>query len=674
MSTKTSFLLNYKHVLLILFLVLAANWFFTFQLVCLKDDNSFYYMPVRMYLSDALHSGGLPFWNPYLLNGIPQYADMQGAVWNPIAFTLCYFFKYNHSLFLIEYLIYIFVAAIGVYKLLSLVTNHFQLILLGVIVYIGSGFVSGIANFINWTASLAFIPWIFFLFFSLLQKPSLKKAIVLGIAGWLMLVCAYPAFIIYTAYILLVIILFFAVQHIQQKIFSLFVSKVLFLVLALVIALLLSLPAILSYAEFLPFYSRGKDLATDLPFRDCFYPQFLSSLFVPSSIYNKNYDILCHSANRDIYFGVAPLMILVLFVQQYKKHTTAFVTLLTVIAISTFIFLFGFLTPLGSFSFNNLPLMGSFKWSAAARIYLLMLFIVAIVYQLKQQQFIQPTQQKLIRVFCVSMLIGIIVVFYFTQQSAVFETSLHKKVFYANTVLQFMLWLMVFFKMKHLLSNTKKLLLFVLIDIILNYSIGMAMTGIGNVPPKVFNNYAAEFYKQEPNEYLKHPLALNRTIYMFNPWKNHNASKIMNGATFLMSNTIFSGYEQLFIQDTANESILRNHAFAFSEDIDTLKIHSVNLTYSSIQVNVDCNKAGSIILQQNNYYRWKEMSGLPINTWRNCFMQIPVKAGNNKINLKYIKGSYSLLMQLSYTFLCLLILVLLFSSRYKILPTNRQPR
>jgi hypothetical protein len=175
MSTKTSFLLNYKHVLLILFLVLAANWFFTFQLACLKDDNSFYYMPVRMYLSDALHNGGLPFWNPYLLNGVPQYADMQGAVWNPIAFTLCYFFKYNHSLFLIEYLIYIFIAAIGVYKLLSLITNHFQLILLGVIVYIGSGFVSGIANFINWTASLAFIPWIFFLFFSLLQKPSLKK-------------------------------------------------------------------------------------------------------------------------------------------------------------------------------------------------------------------------------------------------------------------------------------------------------------------------------------------------------------------------------------------------------------------------------------------------------------------------------------------------------------------
>jgi ammonia channel protein AmtB len=55
MVLKNNQLTIVKQLLLLLLLVLVANWFFTFQLVCLKDDNSFYYMPVRMYLSDALH-------------------------------------------------------------------------------------------------------------------------------------------------------------------------------------------------------------------------------------------------------------------------------------------------------------------------------------------------------------------------------------------------------------------------------------------------------------------------------------------------------------------------------------------------------------------------------------------------------------------------------------------
>jgi hypothetical protein len=81
--------------------------------------------------------------------------------------------------------------------------------------------------------------------------------------------------------------------------------------------------------------------------------------------------------------------------------------------------------------------------------------------------------------------------------------------------------------------------------------------------------------------------------------------------TFTPGNTFgpWSGYAS----QVNDESILRNHAFAFSEDIDTLKIHSVNLTYSSIQVNVDCNKAGSIILQQNNYYSRKKVEAKHIH-------------------------------------------------------------
>lgn len=673
-QTNNHTILNIQKIAAIVFLVLVANWFFTFQLVCLKDDNSFYYMPVRMYLSDALHNGTLPYWNPFLLNGVPQISDMQGAIWNPFAFLFSYFFKYNHTLFLVEYLIYISFAAIGAYKLLSLITSKFSILFVGTTIYITCGFVSGISNFVNWTASLAFIPWIFYYFFSIVQQPNFTKAIALGIFSWLMLVCGYPAFIIYTAYCLLVLILFFAYKHIKQNEGTLFFKKLLFLLFSLSIGLILSLPAIIAYVEFLPFYSRGKELTTDLAFRDCFYPQFLSSVFIPSSVYNKNYDVLCHSANRDIYFGVLPSCILLLFITQLKKFKTSLLLVLTAIAVFTFIFLFGYLTPLGNFCFNYLPLMGSFKWSAAARIFLLILFIAAIIYYLhKNENIITTSQKKVIQLFSLFMLIGIVIVFLITNKNAVFDSKTHKQIFYGNTFLQIVLWLIVLAKTNLLFTKQKFLVAFIVVDLLLNYTIGMAITGVGNVSPKVFNNYAAEFYKQEPNNYLKHPLAINRSLYMFNPWTNHNASKIMNGATFLMSNTLFTGYEKLFIQDTANERILRNNAFAFSEDIDSLNINSVNLTYNQIELNISCNKAGSIILQQNNYYRWSEKNNLPIYTWRDCFMQIPVKAGVNNIQLQYNKGNYLQLMIGSYLLLILLLLLLFFSGRNKILTSNRQP-
>ena len=643
-----------KNIIALIILVLCANWFFTFQLVCLKDDNSFYYMPVRMYLSDALHTEGIPFWNPFLMNGIPQHADMQGAVWNPIAFVLAYLFHYNHSTFLFEYTLYITIAAIGMYRFMSLFTKDVQILFLASIIYICCGFVSGIGNFINWTASLAFIPWIFYFFYVVLQQPSLKKSIGLGISCWLMIVCGYPAFFIYAMYILLALLIwqwrFFFINKQNEKI----VSSLKYFLVAIVIALILGLPAWLSYLEFLPYYNRGNSLATDLPFTDSFYPQFLISLLVPTSVYNKTFDELCHSANRDIYFGVMPFLLLILFVSNYKKFNTGITKMLAAIALFTFVFLFGFLTPLGNIAYKYFPLFGSFKWSAAVRIFLIIIFIAAIVTQLKSLAVLSERKTKLLRLVSVIMLVGVSFISVYVHKTFVFETPIHTNIFFANAVVQFLLWTIIILFIRKIISNRKFLITFIVLDLFINYTLGMAITSVGNVPPKVFNAYAKEFYKQNADNYLSHPLANNRALYMFDPWKNHNASKIMNGATFLESNTVFATYEKMFIIDTANQSILRNHAFVFSEDVNNVIINDIHLGYNTINIKANCTNAGNIILQQNNYYRWQEIHGLPINTWRNCFMQIPVKQGNNEINLVYNKGKYPLLAIISSSILLLL--------------------
>ncbi len=664
-----------KNILLLAMLVLIANWFFSFQLVCLKDDNSFYYMPVRMYLSDALHTEGIPYWNPYLMSGVPQHADIQGAVWNPIAFILAYVFHYNHTCFLFEYLLYIFIAAAGMWRLVSLVTKDKQGLLAAVVIYTCCGFVSGISNFINWTASLAFIPWMFYCLYTLLQEPSLRKAGWLGFVCWLMIVCGYPAFFIYAAYCMLAIFIWQSWHQIKTGNAKSVVKLIKYLFLAGAICFVLTLPAFFSYIEFFPFYSRGHDLATDVPYRDCFYPQFLTSLFIPTSVYNKTFDVLCHSANRDIYFGIIPLLMLVLWVSNFRANSKGLAKLFVGIAIFTFVFLFGFLTPLGNLVYKMLPLMGSFKWSAAARIFLIMLFILAVALQVKQINSDGLTKKKikLLQIGLAVSFIGVLAVFLFVHQCYLFETPIHKRIFELNAIVQATLLLLIFIFLKKIFSNKKWMLVFVVIDLLVNYSIGMAMTGVGNVKPTVFNQYAKEFYKEKPDTYLNRPLAENRKYYMFDPWHNHNASKILNGATFLESNTVFSTYEKRFIVDTASEKLLRDHAFAFSNDVRSLQIEAILLTYTTIDVKVRCSNAGSIILQQNNYFRWKEKSNLPIHTYENCFMMLPVQEGVNELHLYYDKGNYPLLTIISVTALIILLVFLFFGNTKKILSTQRQP-
>jgi hypothetical protein len=661
-----------KNLILLLLLVLAANWFFTFQLVCLKDDNSFYYMPVRMYLSDALHTEGIPYWNPYLMNGVPQHADIQGAVWNPIAFLLAYFFHYNHTCFLVEYLIYIFIAAAGMWRLTSLVTKDKQMLFMATIIFICCGFVSGISNFINWTASLAFIPWLFYCFYILLQEPSLKKAGWLGFVCWLMVVCGYPAFLIYAAYCMLAFFVWWAWQQIKNNQRAMIVHALKYFLLAAAVCFVLSLPAFFSYIEFFPFYSRGHDLATDVPYRDCFYPQFLASLFIPTSVYNKSFDLLCHSANRDIYFGIVPLLMLVIWFSNFKANVKGVSKLMLGIGIFTFVFLFGFLTPLGNIAYKFLPLMGAFKWSAAVRIFLIMIILFAIAIQWKQiSKDIAQKKMKLLQIAIAVHFVGVVAVFLWINESYLFETPTHKRIFQVNAAVQAGLLLMIFFFLKKIFSNRKWMLAFVIIDLFINYSLGMAMTGVGDVKPSVFNEYSKEFYKQNPDNYLDRPLAMNREYYMFDPWHNHNASKIMNGATFLESNTVFSSYEKRFLSDTASEKFLRDRAFVFSDDVHALLIDSIHLSYNSIDLKIRCTNAGHIILQQNNYFRWKEKNNLPINTYQDCFMMLPVHEGLNEIHLYYNKGNYPLLAMASLLALSALLIWLFFGGTKKILPTQR---
>lgn len=74
---------------LLLWLALSSPWLlgrFT-----IPYDAKALFQAQLQFLSNAIHSGQSPFWNPYTFSGVPQIADPQSLIFSP-AFLLAYFF------------------------------------------------------------------------------------------------------------------------------------------------------------------------------------------------------------------------------------------------------------------------------------------------------------------------------------------------------------------------------------------------------------------------------------------------------------------------------------------------------------------------------------------------------------------------------------------------------
>ena len=104
-------------VLIVAFLPVSSFLFF------LKNDAFNGYFPPKFFMSESIHAGYLPLWNPYINFGIPQYGDMSSGYWSPITWLIASTVGYNAYSFTVELLFYILLGGLGMYTL----TGFFKL-------------------------------------------------------------------------------------------------------------------------------------------------------------------------------------------------------------------------------------------------------------------------------------------------------------------------------------------------------------------------------------------------------------------------------------------------------------------------------------------------------------------------------------------------------------------
>src|SRR5436305_13009828 len=98
----------YLLLLLILFIAYLPLSTFYFGM---KNDAFSDNFPNKYFLSEALHAGTLPLWNPYLNFGFPIYADPGFAFWNPVTWLFA-FAGYSAYTLTAAVLLYIYFAGV----------------------------------------------------------------------------------------------------------------------------------------------------------------------------------------------------------------------------------------------------------------------------------------------------------------------------------------------------------------------------------------------------------------------------------------------------------------------------------------------------------------------------------------------------------------------------------
>lgn len=346
-------------------------------LFALKNDAFTGYFPPKFFMSESIHAGYLPLWNPYINYGLPQYGDMSSGFWSPVTWLVASTIGYNAYSFTIEEVFYLFMAGMGMYYLTSCWGLKNKTRLIAGIAYMCSGYMVGHLQHFNWIAGAAFLPWCLYTYLNALKNTHAINLLKLALTFSLFFSSAHPGLIIGVIYFFLFIFL----ASVLNKIFTghkpvriIKETGVTNLIILCTILLFIIGPVI-GYLEVLPHISRSGKLSI-ASIGDGATLQSWISTILPLAVTKNDAFYATDISIRNSYFGLLFILLLLSGI-FYKK--TKWQHLLLIIGIF-FLLLSG--EAFKKFSFNYLPLIGHVRLSGEFRIFAIFSFILFSAIQL----------------------------------------------------------------------------------------------------------------------------------------------------------------------------------------------------------------------------------------------------------------------------------------------------
>lgn len=660
---------------------------FTSMLFALKNDAFTGYFPPKFFMSESIHAGYWPLWNPYINYGIPQYGDMSSAFWSPLTWLIASTIGYNAYTFTIEEAFYILVAGLGMYKLLSYWEINRNIRLMAGVSYMCCGYFVGHLQHFNWISGAALLPWCLYSYLSLTKQITLKNIFKTGLSFLFFISSAHPGLIIGLVYFFLFVLIFIIYNHLKRNrpkpssISTLIKSQIIFIL----IVPFFCLGIILGYLEVLPFIERGDKISLASALAEPTTLQSWLSLLLPFSV-NKNPSFFANDiAMRNCYIGLPFLLALIHLLISPKNNWQKFFLLVSLLF---------FLLSLGSvfkkIAYHYSPFIGYVRLNGEFRIFTLFAFIIAAALQMNKAELFYKTPKFKIVYYFVNGILLFTITFSLINILAYHNSFLYNTFIYAPTfrlnlkqlvtqltfydalfiqsIIQFYI-LRVIYKN----SNSEKLdfvkHLFV-VEIVIATLLNIPFTGVGKVSAfevqSVYNKSPKgipipSIIPTKDNSIM--PEDVNKTA---GDWSFYN--KQIGTVRQIAYPINLKTSAAFFSQQTAKEISLKTPIFAEVADSNISTFRFINFSPELIEIeSLALNKDISLVLKQNYYPKWSCMVNnvySPINIKYDSFMSIQVPKNETRILFEFKNHKVQIL--IIWTLLCAIIsLIFLFLQFYK---------
>lgn len=683
-----------KHIVAILSIVLLAIIAF-WQVACnkyiLTHDFVNCWLPWRYYLSQCIHNGIFPYWNPYQQLGYPIHADLQGPIWYLESWILSMMTEQNPVSLQYLFVAYLALAGTGMYFLSFYLSKSKKAAFTVGVAYMLSGFFVSHSQHFYSVISAAWLPFILLNFLKLLHKKQLKYGIYTSIFLFFTLTGGNHTFAFFTAYLLTTIAVFYLLKSLKTSKAEFWLQlKQIFITLLLSVAQVTMV--IVVFIQVQPYIGRLSGLDYEACIANSFTWKAAISFFQPFAT-TVEWDFYgTDPSMSNHYFGIFMLPICILFAFKSKTDLEKVLLLFALICL---ILSFGDATPLYKWFYQFLPGINLFRFISYFAFMFTFCMLLLLGNTISHYQLNLHINNQLLRNVFIGFISLILFIFIYAFNKGNFNIFIAH--FYSNdlfsrttfgnkydhiafqSLIQLSLFLLlacVYWKRKSYLSYA---FIFVMtIDLVLAVQLNIGNVCVGNLNPKELNNYLLTLPKKfdcPPDEPLvnfneergqKHGLFRNTATYHHWISDSYHNSFVFTGKTYLY-----------FDKPQMHEAILKNHLFYLSNNLhpfnelkkelksenlmstvffkesDLLEIKKNVLTKDSIPVStvilkdvkpnqftaqVSCNENSMLHLIQSYYIGWKayiDNQETKIFQSNGLTMSIIVPKGKHNINFIY---------------------------------------
>jgi hypothetical protein len=642
-------------VLFLAFLPISSFLFF------IKNDAFTNYFPPKFFMSESIHAGYLPLWNPYINFGIPQYGDMNAGYWSPVTWFIASTVGYNAYTLTLETMLYILTGGMGMYKLMSTWIENKNIRIIAGLAFMCCGFNVAHLQHFNWLSGAAFLPWCFWSYLIFLKNRTLPHTLTTVLLFYLFIASAHPGLIIGSFYFFIAIAFFIFKKNEEQlpfKTWFIHFSKAhgMFFIALIVLAT----GIIAGYTDIIPHFVRGDkiNLENSLP-HSSNIKTWISLLFPFSTVKNEAF-FNTELTLRNSYFSLVLLVFILMAILGKKNSWQKFLLL---VGLSFALVAAGGWAK--TFAHHYIPFIGYVRLNGEFRIFAILSFI--IVASIELEKFIlnqQPGNADKLKRLCSSIMIlllcsvgwalynaissqtgmlynrgNFISISGFSEKAkyVIDHISFYEAVFIQGFA-QIILLVLIYKSLK--IKNTRLLQWWIIADLILSTLLNVPFTGAGKTSVAHLQSVINLSPKGIPIPAL-HPIGDNDTLNkadnaLLGNWSMYNKQP---GTITEMPYPI-----QLKNMRSYFDSLQHNTGISYAEKPflfikeGNAGISILHFSPNKIIVRVNADTASKLIIQQNEYPYWYYKTNaefkkvLPEGI---SFMAVPVNKGMNEIILHF---------------------------------------